>query len=91
MGKQTWGCLINLVGQFCVAGPAAIVMAFVLDLGLPGLLAGLMLGVIVQAAIYMFILLRGVNWPALAAKVAAEHAAEAQRGVLSVQKPPDAV
>ena len=77
-------------GQFGVAAPAAIIMAWGLDWGLPSLIAGLMLGVCVQAASYVFILIRVISWPRMAARVAAAHKAEAaEKGGAGSNEPPD--
>ena len=78
LGLQTWGCAINIIGQFCIAGPCALIAAFVLDWGIVGLLGGLGVGVAIQACCYVFLLCRVIDWSAMAAKIAAEQQAEAQ-------------
>lgn len=78
LGLQTWGCVINIVGQFCIAGPCALIAAFVLDWGIVGLLSGLGVGVVIQACCYIVLLTRIIDWSAMAAKIAAEQQAEAQ-------------
>ena len=78
------------LGQFLVAAPSASIMAFVLNWDLPGLIAGLMLGVVVQACCYIVILTRVISWPRMAARVAAEHRAEAaERPGDKLAQPPE--
>ena len=66
------------VGQFCIAGPCALAAAFVFHWGVVGMLGGLTLGTVMQTACYLILLARVIDWDLLAAKVAAEHQAEAQ-------------
>ena len=57
------GAKINLVSFYVVGLPVALLMSFVFDLGLLGLLLGLLLAQIVRASVMTIVLAR-TNWGA---------------------------
>uniref|UniRef100_K7MM63 Polysaccharide biosynthesis protein C-terminal domain-containing protein n=1 Tax=Glycine max TaxID=3847 RepID=K7MM63_SOYBN len=61
--RPTLGAKINLVSFYVVGLPVALLMSFVFDLGLLGLLLGLLLAQIVRASVMTIVLAR-TNWGA---------------------------
>ena len=76
MGKQAIAMWINIVGQFLLGGPLALLLAFYFGYGVEGIAAGLALGTVVQACSYAVILL-DLDWNVVAARIAAYHRTKA--------------
>lgn len=66
-GKQARGAVVNVCAFYIFAIPTALGLAFGLHLGVEGLYSGMLLGPLIQAVSYIFIISR-IDWTSESAK-----------------------